>query len=266
MLRTPRRSERCATRNLGIRSARGDVVVILNADVFPEPDFLSRIAGHYRRGADYVLVESTIVNTERVFPRYLEAVHRLTYGGRDWVEWTEGFSCRRAAALDVGLFPETPIPLCSGEDGYFGARLARHHRKTIDRSIVVPHVAPETLASFWGQQVSRGRATPRYFFFLEHSPLVLIALRASAKTVLFALTTSLIIPTVVFSLLLCRHSARGIRDLPGFCMARFLSRLAHICGEWLGVLDVTGYLWHRRRNTGEIAAAPQDLSESLPRR
>ena len=266
LVQTPRRSERCAARNLGIRSARGNVIVILNADVFPEPDFLARIAEHYRRGAEYVLVESAIANTTQLFPRYLEALHRLSYGGQDWVEWTEGFSCLRAAALDVGLFPETPIPLCSGEDGYFGARLARKYRKTIDRSIVVPHTAPETLAPFWGQQVSRGQATPRYFYFLERSPLVLIALRACAKTVVFVLTTSLVVPTVVFSLSLCRHSARGIRDLPGFSLARVLSRLAHVYGEWLGVMDVMRYSWYRGRNADELAAVTPDLSEGRRRR
>jgi glycosyltransferase involved in cell wall biosynthesis len=260
LLRTPKRSERCASRNMGIRLAQGDVVVILNADVFPDPDFLSRIADHYRCGADYVLVESKIANTEALFPRYLEALHRLAYGGQDWVEWTEGFSCRRVAALDVGLFPETPIPLCSGEDGYFGAQLARKYRKVIDRSIIVSHVMPEMLGSFWAQQVSRGRATPRYFCFLESGSLVLIALRAAVKTLRFVLATGTVIPTVVFCVRLCRCSVRGIRDLPAFCAVRVLSQYAHVYGEWLGVLDIARYKWCNRRNLSKRhKAAPLDL-------
>ncbi len=182
LLRPPVRRGRCEARNMGIKAARGDVVVILNSDVFPEPDFLGRIVVHYRHGADYVLVESQVANIEALFPRYMEAVHRATYAGRDWVEWTEGFSCRRAAALDVGLFPETPVPLCAGEDGYFGARLARKYRRVIDRSIVVPHVIPESLQEFWAQHVGRGRGGPRCFYFLYGWSLPAIAARALVKT------------------------------------------------------------------------------------
>jgi hypothetical protein len=243
LLRPPVHRGRCEARNVGIKAARGDIVVILNSDVFPEPDFLSRIVAHYQRGADYVLVESRVANTEALFPRYMEALHRATYTGQDWVEWTEGFSCRRAAALDVGLFPETPVPLCAGEDGYFGARLARKYRRVTDRSIVVPHVMPESVQGFWAQHAGRGRGGPRCFFFLYGWSLPGIAARALAKTVRAVLTVGLVVPVVLVCLRLCRFSPRGIRDLPGFCAAFAVSLLAHLKGEWLGVHD----LWRYRR-------------------
>ncbi len=41
---------RCEARNLGIRKASGEVVVLLNADVRLPADFLRRLACHYQRG------------------------------------------------------------------------------------------------------------------------------------------------------------------------------------------------------------------------
>jgi glycosyltransferase involved in cell wall biosynthesis len=260
ILMRPRvRRGRCEARNLGILSARGDIIVILNADVFPDPDFLERILGHYRRGADYVLVESQVANTGALLPRYLECLHQHAYAGTEWIEWTEGFSCRRAAALDVGLFPETPVPICAGEDGYFAARLARKYRKVIDRSIVVRHVAPESVREFWGQRVGRGQASPQYFFFLDHQSLLAIVARVSAKTLRAALVIVCVAPALLFCMRLCRYSPRRQRDLPGFCAAFTLSLLAQVRGEWLGVHDVVRYLLSRRR--GAIPA-PERASQS----
>lgn len=240
LCRGPRRG-RCEARNAGIRLAHGDIVVILNADVFPEPDFLDRIVAHYRGGADYVLVESRVANTDALIPRYLEAWHRLAYTGQDWIEWTEGWSCRRAAAIDIGLFPETPLPLCAGEDGYLGLRLAKRYRKVIDRSIVVPHMAPDTIAEFWSQQTGRGRATPRYRLFIDGRPRLASALGAAAKTCREVLTFGLLVPPALTSLRLCRHSTRGLRDFVPFFGVLLLHRAAQIGGEWAGVLDIVRY-------------------------
>ena len=63
-VRQTRGSGRSAARNQGILVAEGDVVVILNADVHLPSDFLIRLDKHYRQGADYVLVESEVTNTD----------------------------------------------------------------------------------------------------------------------------------------------------------------------------------------------------------
>ena len=46
------------------------------------------------------------------------------------MEWTEGFSCRREAALKAGLFPTGfPVAICAGEDGFFGQGLRANKAK-----------------------------------------------------------------------------------------------------------------------------------------
>ena len=65
---------RCEARNLGIREAAGEILVILNADVHPRPDFLRRLVPHYEQGADYVLVLGKVSNLDNLFARYIGCV------------------------------------------------------------------------------------------------------------------------------------------------------------------------------------------------
>jgi len=248
LIRPERNRGRCGARNLGIRSARGDVVVILNADVFPQADFLERIIRHYESGADYVLVESRVANTEYLLPRYMQAMHEAAYRGAEWIEWTEGYSCRREAALDVGLFPEdVPIPIPAGEDAYFGARMARKYRKVIDRSIVVPHVMPRTWRAFWAQHRGRGRGTPLCRVFLDGMPPWLVAFRAGWRTAWWVLSLVLLVPGVVVAVRLSAYSVRGRRDVPGFFAAWHVNQLAQLTGLWAGIGEVMRHAGRGRR-------------------
>ena len=71
-------------RNQGIRACQGEIVVLITADTCPEEDFLERILPRYQQGADFVLVDSHIVNQEYLFPRYIEAQQRFLYHWQDW--------------------------------------------------------------------------------------------------------------------------------------------------------------------------------------
>ncbi len=166
LIRHARAGGRTAARNTGVRAALGQIVVVLNADVRLPSDFLGRILPHYAAGADFVLVESRVVNVESATARYVQALHERDYPPGSEAEarmtWTEGFSCRREAALAVGLFPEGAVPMVAGEDGWFGDRLvAAGYRRVFDRTIVVTHVAPADLSGFWHQRCDRGRGWPQ---------------------------------------------------------------------------------------------------------
>ena len=167
-VRQTRGSGRSAARNQGILVAEGDVVVILNADVHLPSDFLIRLDKHYRQGADYVLVESEVTNIDMLFPRYIQSQHRLYYGPNTKVNmnWTEGFSCRRSAAIAVGLFPEgRSAPLVAGEDGWFGERLESNgYTRVFDRSIVVGHIMPTETIEFFTQRVGRGLGVAQIWY------------------------------------------------------------------------------------------------------
>jgi glycosyltransferase involved in cell wall biosynthesis len=225
---------RCEARNLGIMQSTGEVVCILNADVRPRRDYLRRLAGHYARGADYVLVSARVSNREALFARYVDCLGALDYVDPHWLEWTEGFSCRRQVALRAGLFPVGFVmPICAGEDGFFGTGLRNvGAKKVIDLSIVVDHIAPASFSEYWHIRKGRGSGAAQCHRFFDQWPFAKILvwnLLKSAKTAVFGLT---LLPPVVICWRASRFSERGGRDVVPFLYAWILEQAALHTGEW----------------------------------
>ena len=241
LIRQTRGRGRAAARNEGILAAHGEIVIVLNADVRLPADFVSRILAHYGAGADYVLVESRVSNLESATARYIQALHELQYPARPEVEarmnWTEGFSCRREAALTVGLFPEGELaPLVAGEDGWFGEKLeAARYRKVFDRRLVVMHVAPPRLKDFWRQRMGRGRGWPQILRERHGWPDRRIAGVASKVAGRQVLALACLAPSVRQGWRLAARSPRGRRDWLVLSALDWLDRLATLSGLVAGV-------------------------------
>ncbi len=241
LIRPGRRSGRCEARNLGILEATGEVVVVLNADVRPDSDFLRRLAPYYSQGYDYVLVNSSVENSDELFARYVDAMAVVDQGDDPfWMEWTEGFSCRRELAIRVGLFPTGfAVPICAGEDGFFGANLrALGARKKIDFSIAVGHVAPGALAEYWHIRKGRGKGSPQVRRFLQKWPIGMIAAWASLRIVKTLVYIVLVAPAVYLVWRATRHSKRGLRDLVPFLWAWLIEQVAFHVGEWESIFEI----------------------------
>lgn len=224
------------TRNVGARAAGGDVIVFLNADVRLPPDFLLRVSRHYEQGADYVSVESEVSNTDSVYGRFLQAQHEHFWGSDKPVSWTEGFSCRRALALQAGLFAEA-LPGAGGEDGEFLQRLsALTSRGVTDKTIVVSHVTPSTMGDFWHQWHSRGVSVPFLRHRVHHLSWPMLIAERIAAGVWSLLLGLLGVPVVSRAVALARRSKRRWSDVPSFVALGVLQQLAHRAGEWQGVL------------------------------
>ncbi len=243
LIRHERGGGRTAQRNDGILAARGEIVVILNADVRLPRDFLRRILPHYALGADYVLVESRVSNIESVTGRYVQALHERDYPPNPATEsqmnWTEGFSCRREAALAVGLFPQTAVPMVAGEDGWFGDRLAAAgYRKVFDRTILVSHVAPPDLGGFWRQRTERGRGFPQVLRERYRRPSRSI-LWTLAKASLWN-SLGLLLPARALwrGWQLSANSPRGRADCLAFASLDWIAEAARLWGMWSGAFEL----------------------------
>lgn len=240
---------RCEARNKGIQMAMGTIVCVLNADVRPQNDFLTRIAEHYESGADYVLVQSRISNLNSLLARYISCGHdarflfdpeNIPYDKLENIEWTEGFSCRRDLAIKAGLFPVGyPVPICAGEDGFFGKRLREcGAKKIIDFSIVVNHVAPESLSEYWYIRSGRGKGSPQIRRFLHKwsfSRIMLWATLRVARTLVF---TGLVFPMLIICRRFSNKSPQGNRDLLPFCWAWLVEQIAFHVGEWKSIFEI----------------------------
>lgn len=227
----------CGARNLGIKTATGDVIVLLNGDVRLPKDFLERIKKHYDSGADYVLVESRVFNLESLWARFVEMLHRYDSKkiGKK-AEWTEGFSCRRQAALDIGLIPgDFSARFC--RDWFLGKKLGKAgFKKKVDLSIVIPHKAPDNFREYWHIRKNRGRFSALTQFFLLKRNRGFLAFKFLIKDLLWLMEFIFVFPVVVKIYKISEFSENQARDFFPFLFAHFIQKIAFIYGEWTGLI------------------------------
>ena len=229
----------CEAKNLGTRAASGEVVVILNADVVLPPDFLGKILKHYQAGADYVTVESGVFNQENFWARFIEMQHRYETGKiGDKTEWSEGFSFRRQAGLEVGLIPgDFSARFC--RDWFFGKIMGEAgFKKVVDRSILVTHKAPDNFKEYWQVRKTRGRFSALTQYFLLQKPRGFLAIKFLIKNLLWILEFILVFPAAIKIYKISRLSPNSFKDFFLFFYAYFIQKVAFIAGEWSGLFII----------------------------
>lgn len=231
------RDGRCGARNQGIRSAVGEVVVILNADVRLPTDFLERIKRHYDKGADYVIVNSAVENVDHPFGALIQGEHAYFYeSGREVVNWCEGYSCRRQCAIDAGLFPEKlPLAVCAGEDAHFGDNIAKRFKRVEDMSILVKHAVPEDFKTFWDQRVGRGQGCVQRLVLLDGWTMSHAFVDGCKWTLKSILWICLLFPMFSYTWKLSKLIRQPLTKI---IIPVFISRFTHEIGRWKGFFQV----------------------------
>ena len=251
----------CGARSAGMKIARGEIVVLANADARPRSDFLRRVMEHYRNGADFLVVRSVLANPNDLWATYFAARERRVVesertSGAGRMLWSEGFSVRRSAAESVGYIPgDFRVPFC--RDWMFPAALAvAGFSRHVDLSINMEHVWPGTLASYWGNQVHRGAHSSPYAYYFRGlaAPVVLAreTLKAGRTLVMYAL----VLPPLVRALRLVKYTSRGASDLPRLWLSMAVNDAATVVGNykgWLRVVRAEGF-WSRHRQVGAASA------------
>lgn len=233
---------RCEARNKGIALSTGDVVVILNADVQLPKNFLQAIKKQYDAGADLVGVCSKVINDNRLFARYVDCTNLLMESNpiKYGLLWTEGFSCRRALAIQAGLFPAGfPVGMYAGEDGYFANNLVKCGGKSIlDKNIVVHHVAPADFKEYWYFRATRGRAGSQYRRYINRWPFYKIAAWNILRTGFNFLKVITLFTPLSYCWKLSRFSKHGRKDWLLLCYANLLETMAMTYGFWKEMLVI----------------------------
>jgi glycosyltransferase involved in cell wall biosynthesis len=228
----------CGARNLGMQLAQGEIVVLMNADNVPQSDFLRRLLPHYQRGADYVIIRSVVLNNDSVFGRLVSGTAAAWLEHNPPMEWSEGFSCRRAAAEAVGYIPgDFPIPFC--RDWRLGSALSQAgFTKVVDLEIEMKHIVPSTLVDFWRSQVWRGSmSAPAAFYFGRLSRLAVI-LREVLKAARTVFRTTTVLPVLIQAVRYARYTPDHWRDVPGLFFAKVVQDWAQMVGSFKGAMAI----------------------------
>lgn len=226
----------CGARNLGMQMANGEIVVLMNADNRPHPDFCRRILVHYRNGADYVIVGSRVKNRGNIWGKYIWASGQVMRHDHPEPAWSEGFSCRREAAEAIGYIPgDFPIPFC--RDNLFGIGLERAgFKKVHDASIPMEHISPATLPDYWHNQVWRGSFSAPYAHYFRNMPVPWIAARESVKAMRTVVLDVLVLPLLWRALRCARYTERPWHSLPGLLGVGLVQDAALIVGNFRGLM------------------------------
>ena len=137
------------------------------------------------------------------------------------------------------------VTIVASEDGFVGLQLRdQAFRKVLDRSILVTHIAPATLATYWAQQAGRGKGFVQFKVLLQRVAWQYVALRTVAKT------ASVVLRIMTMSILrrawqISKYSAQGRRDVVPFAPVRIVQLCAQIVGEWSAILEIARAARHR---------------------
>jgi glycosyltransferase involved in cell wall biosynthesis len=232
-----------AARNSGLKVVTAEVVVFMDGDDTPPPDFLERLSALYECGFDCVSVESRGPDGGTTVARFLEAEHVVSYGpaNRTNLGWTAGFSCRRRLAESVG-FPEA-LPGCGGEDGEFFRRLIESGaRPAADFAIVVTRGTPTTWTGFWRQGTRRGRPIPYVDVHIERRSLIAATARRALAALRSLVRSLLILPNLASAAERTKESPRRWRDFASFWVLCHIRTVAIHRGAWESLYR----LWRER--------------------
>lgn len=166
LLRQPPRGP-AAARNLGIREARGSLVLFLGDDVLPSPGLLSRHLALHQRSGDSVAVlgiadlapQLTRTPFTRWWRRWNFRYDLLMTGARmaDYsFFYTNNLSLRRSFLITNGMFDEE-FPSAAYEDSELGFRLVNRGLQIIfDPLAKAEHWHPMDLGSACRRMITRG--------------------------------------------------------------------------------------------------------------
>lgn len=178
-----KRFDRNRARNFGIKKSKGDIILLLNADVRLPKNFLYHLEQYYEfnKNAEAVLINSKpILDENNRIARYFLHRHIDNYSKEIYqtVDWTEGFSCRKINAY----FPIVKsIDLKGGEDSLY---LKKFKSKNYFLSLSIEHRTPIIYKDFFKEKISRGKGNIHAHIYFMKVNFILLFFKIIIKLLL----------------------------------------------------------------------------------
>jgi hypothetical protein len=120
-----------------------------------------------------------------------------------------------------------------------GERLtAAGYTRRIDPTIVMEHISPGDLRSFWKNQIWRASFSSPFAYYFRKLSVTLVALRETAKALRTVLLGILVVPTLARAAGRVKFARRGWRSFPGLVAADLVRDAASIVGNFRGLRAV----------------------------
>jgi glycosyltransferase involved in cell wall biosynthesis len=172
-LRTPRQIGPGGARNIGVRHARGAIIVFVDADVVVPPEALTLISDDFALDAELAALFGSYDEAPAwsdFLSQYKNLMHHYvhqTASERAATFWAGCGAVRRDVFLEFGGFDHEKYPKPSIEDIEFGVRLSRAGlRILLEKRLQVKHLKKWTVSVLWRADVF-GRAIPWTELILE---------------------------------------------------------------------------------------------------
>ena len=229
-LRTPRKLGPAGARNLGVKAARGNILVFVDADVQVPPEALAIIAEDFERDPQLQAVFGSYdqePSAPGFFSHYKNLFHHYihqTSSENAATFWAGCGAIRRNVFEKIGGFQAERYARPAIEDIELGLRLVRNgHRILLDKRLQVKHLKRWTLLGMIKSDI-RDRAVPWSKLILERGKMPRdLNLTYSAR---FSAAGTLLLLPLILLLLRSGHSARGSMMLTSSLLLLALMLLA----------------------------------------
>jgi len=251
-LRTPRKLGPGGGRNLGVRHARGEIIVFVDADVVIAPGTLRRIAADFDADRELAAVFGSY-DEAPAWPDFLSQYKNLMHHyvhqiarNRAVTFWAGCGAMRKNVFLEFGGFDTARYPNPSIEDIDLGFRISQAGGKILlDKNIQVKHLKKWTVRGLLRADIAL-RAIPWTKLILETRNLP-----ADLNLTVSARLSAALVGLLVLGVLALPAAAQG--RLPWVSAGKLLAALAAVV-VLLVALNWRVYAWFAERRGWFFAA------------
>jgi glycosyltransferase involved in cell wall biosynthesis len=168
----------CPARNVGVRTAKGNIICYMTADsFFSDSNYLNHINKkfHNDKHLDVYMPNSFVSNQQDLYADFIHCwqQHKFKIKGDSYSPLTaQGYCVKKESAMRVGLIDsievgKLPFNVC--RDWTLVKKMDKlGFNKEFDKSCLVPHTAPHSLKDFFWTHSQRGVISAGYNIFFRN--------------------------------------------------------------------------------------------------